>query len=126
MGPNPPPPGRTPRGRHTEATAAVLAGLALLLALPGDTVPRLDPRPAARAEAPFGAECRLRTEGPHTVADCHNPYPETDRLRLHLECARWWDVDSDGAAVAAGPARTVRLDGRCWKEVRAAWVGHQR
>lgn len=60
------------------------------------------------------------------VAFCHNSYPQTDLVRLHVECDRWWDVDGDGAAVAVGPAGRVELSGRCWKEVRSAWVSHQR
>ncbi len=76
--------------------------------------------------AHFGADCRTRADGSQAVAYCHNPYPEPDRLRLHIECARWWDVDSDGTPVEAGPAMTVRLSGRCWKEIRSVWVSHHR
>ncbi|WP_225882337.1 hypothetical protein [Streptomyces aureocirculatus] len=80
----------------------------------------------AREDRPFGAECRSSIQGSTAVAYCHNPYPESDRVRLHIECDRWWDVDSDSRPVAAGPATTVRLTGRCWKEIRAVWVSHQR
>ncbi len=59
------------------------------------------------------------------TAYCHNPYPAVDRVSLHVECARWWDVDGDSSPVAVGPAQTVRLDGRCWKEVDRAWIGHR-
>ncbi|MFE9775862.1 hypothetical protein ACFYOV_30225 [Streptomyces sp. NPDC005931] len=84
--------------------------------------------PAADGDAddPFGAECRVRVDGSEVSAYCHNPYPEPDRVSLHVECTRWWDLDTDGAAVEAGPAQTVRLTGRCWKEVRTAWVSHRR
>jgi hypothetical protein len=75
---------------------------------------------------PFGAECRTSVRGSHVVAHCHNPYVDTDRVRLHVECDRWWDLDTDGAPVDTGPATTVRLTGRCWKEVRSAWVSHQK
>ncbi|MFG2544619.1 hypothetical protein ACGFOM_19470 [Streptomyces sp. NPDC048594] len=78
-----------------------------------------------RAE-PFGSACRVRVVDSDVTAHCHNPYPATDSVRLHVECARWWDLDSDAAPVEAGPAQTVRLDGRCWKEVRSAWVSHRR
>ncbi|MEG3631498.1 hypothetical protein [Streptomyces poriticola] len=74
----------------------------------------------------FGSTCRVRIKGSRVTAYCHNPYPEPDRVSLHVECARWWDVDSDSTPVTAGPAQTVRLDGRCWKEVRTAWVSHRR
>ncbi|MFG3104625.1 hypothetical protein ACGFZL_29480 [Streptomyces sp. NPDC048182] len=75
---------------------------------------------------PFGAECRLRVAGSEVTADCRNPYPETDLVALHVECARWWDLDGDGSPVAVGPAQNVRLAGRCWKEVGTAWVSHRR
>ncbi|GAB2962020.1 hypothetical protein GCM10023080_022960 [Streptomyces pseudoechinosporeus] len=77
-------------------------------------------------DRPFGAECRIRVEGSYVTAYCHNPYPEIDRVALHIECDRWWDIDSDGTQVAVGPTQTVRLAGRCWKEVRSAWVTHRR
>lgn len=119
----------------------MLAALALLVALPSDAASHgagaavtraadggttggaVQP---ARADRPFGAECRSSVQGSTAVAYCHNPYPETDRVRLHIECDRWWDVDSDSAPVAAGAAATVRLTGRCWKEIRSVWVSHQR
>lgn len=79
-----------------------------------------------RDREPFGASCRTAIEGSSVTAFCHNPYPGTDRLQLHVECARWWDVDSDSAPAEAGPAGYVRLTGRCWKEVDSAWVSHAR
>ncbi|WP_411575615.1 hypothetical protein [Streptomyces mutabilis] len=80
---------------------------------------------AASAE-PFGSACRVRVDESDVTAYCHNPYPGPDHVRLHVECEHWWDLDSDTSPVVAGPAQTVRLDGRCWKEVRAAWVSHAR
>jgi hypothetical protein len=77
-------------------------------------------------ERPFGAVCRTVVDGSHVTADCRNPYPEPDHVGLHIECERWWDLDTDGARVEAGPAQNVRLTGRCWKEVRSAWITHQR
>ncbi|MFG1672184.1 hypothetical protein [Streptomyces sp. Y7] len=76
-------------------------------------------------EEPFGAACRISVAGSRVTAFCHNPYPETDSVRLHVECARWWDLDSDGASVDAEPAQTVRLTARCWKEIDSAWVSHR-
>ncbi|MFD5701051.1 hypothetical protein [Streptomyces lasiicapitis] len=126
---------------------AVLAALALLVALPYDAVSHgaggavthraeggrggeaaqpAQPTQPAPDDRPFGAECRSSVQGSTAVAYCHNPYPETDRVRLHIECDRWWDIDSDSHPVAAGPAATVRLTGRCWKEIRSVWVSHQR
>lgn len=74
----------------------------------------------------FGADCDTRIDGSQVTAYCHNGYPGTDLVRLHVECDRWWDVDGDGAAVAVGPAGRAELVGRCWKEVRSAWVSHER
>nr|WP_107459375.1 hypothetical protein [Streptomyces colonosanans] len=75
---------------------------------------------------PFGAQCRVHVTGSHVVAYCHNPYPLTDHVSLHIDCDRWWDIDSDTAPVEAAPAMTVRMTGRCWEKVRTVWVGHQR
>ncbi|MEU3411042.1 MULTISPECIES: hypothetical protein [unclassified Streptomyces] len=74
----------------------------------------------------FGASCRTAVRGSQVVAYCHNPYADIDRVRLHIECARWWDVDTDSAPADAWPALTVRLTGRCWKEVRSVWISHQK
>ncbi|WP_260610102.1 hypothetical protein [Streptomyces sp. WAC06614] len=74
----------------------------------------------------FGADCATRVEGSTVTAHCHNRFPRTDRVRLHVECDRWWDLDGDAAPVAVGPAEHAELVGRCWKEVRAAWVSHHR
>ncbi|MGW6275060.1 MULTISPECIES: hypothetical protein [unclassified Streptomyces] len=111
----------------------MLAALTLLIALPygaaSHAVSEATPsraRGEASAPRPFGAECRTSVEGSEAVAYCHNPYPETDRVRLHVECDQWWDIDSDGARVEAGPAQTVRLTGRCWKEIRTVWVSHEK
>lgn len=82
--------------------------------------------PRTPARDLFGADCDTEISGSQVTAYCHNAYPETDRVRLHVECDRWWDVDGDSAAVAVGPAGRVELAGRCWKEVRSAWVSHQR
>ncbi|MEV8313303.1 hypothetical protein AB0Q95_03935 [Streptomyces sp. NPDC059900] len=115
------------------SSPAVLAALTLLIALPhgaaSHAVTEAEP-PRAHVEVdeprPFGAECRTDVEGSEAVAYCHNPYPEPDRVRLHVECEQWWDIDSDGVPVEAGPASTVRLTGRCWKEIRTVWVSHDK
>ncbi|MFI5980903.1 hypothetical protein ACIBEA_08535 [Streptomyces sp. NPDC051555] len=84
-------------------------------------------RPARGApQELFGADCSTRIEGSQVKAYCHNRFTETDLVRLHVECDRWWDVDGDGAPLALGPAGRAELSGRCWKEVRSAWVSHQR
>ncbi|MER6560603.1 hypothetical protein ABT300_23310 [Streptomyces sp. NPDC001027] len=106
---------------------ATVVALCLVFALPYDASPHARVKaPGTAAPEPFGAECLVGVHGSRVVAHCHNPYADTDRVRLHIECDRWWDLDTDGAPADAGPARTVRLTGRCWKEVRSAWVTHQR
>ncbi|MFF5186055.1 hypothetical protein ACFY30_20180 [Streptomyces sp. NPDC000345] len=109
--------------RLFRSLAPVTAAVALVFCLPYEALPhaRVGDHPQ-----PFGAECRTGVRGSHVVAHCHNPYADTDRVRLHIECERWWDLDTDGAPVDAGPAMTVRLTGRCWKEVRSAWVSHEK
>ncbi|MEV6308128.1 hypothetical protein AB0M10_05925 [Streptomyces sp. NPDC051840] len=105
--------------------AAVVAGLLAPVAV--SAANRAGSRPAAPRTPkpePSGAECRTSVDGSTVTAYCHNPYPATDVVRLHTECARWWDVDADGAAVAVQPGRTVKLEDRCWKEVGRAWVSH--
>ncbi|MGW2104286.1 hypothetical protein ACWCPX_42860 [Streptomyces olivaceoviridis] len=105
--------------------------------LPGPRPPARPPpsaaRPPARVRAATppaptrsGASCRTAVRGSHVVTYCHNPYVDTDRVRLHIECDRWWDIDTDSAPVDAGAAMTVRLSGRCWKEVRSVWISHQK
>ncbi|WP_329624222.1 hypothetical protein OG357_30685 [Streptomyces sp. NBC_01255] len=81
--------------------------------------------PAAEEPETFGASCRTVVQGSRVTAYCQNPYPGTDRVRLHVECERWWDVDTDSAPVDVGPADYAQVTGRCWKEVRSAWVTHQ-
>ncbi|MFC8667659.1 MULTISPECIES: hypothetical protein [Streptomyces] len=121
--------------RLSQRFAPLLAALTLLLALPCGAASHAGSSrttktaPHARVpveERPFGAACRTAVDGSSVTAYCHNPYPEPDHVRLHIECDPWWDIDTDGASVEAGPAQTVRLTGRCWKEVRSAWVSHQR
>ncbi|MFJ5778512.1 hypothetical protein [Streptomyces sp. NPDC093094] len=109
--------------RLSSSLAPVVLALVLALCAPYEATSH------ARAEdtpSPFGAECRTGVSGSQVVAHCHNPYADVDRVRLHIECERWWDVDTDSAPVDAGPAVTVRLTGRCWKEVRSVWISHQR
>ena len=111
--------------RLPRSLASATAALALVLSLPYEAAPH------ARVSRPvpvelFGAECRTAVTGSHVTAYCHNPYPETDGVSLHVECDRWWDLDTDSAPVDARPAMTVRLTGRCWKEVRSVWITHQK
>ena len=113
--------------RLSRRIASVFAALVALMVLPYDAVPhaRVEAQKPSRPQ-PFGAECRTSVHGSHAVAYCHNPYVNADRVRLHIECVRWWDIDTDSAPVDAGPAMTVRLAGRCWKDIRSVWVSHQK
>ncbi|MFH8622441.1 hypothetical protein ACH4A8_11115 [Streptomyces vietnamensis] len=81
--------------------------------------------PATGEPENFGASCRTVVEGSRVTAHCSNPYPRTDRIRLHVECDRWWDLDTDSAPVEVGPADYAQVTGRCWKEVRSAWITHE-
>ena len=110
--------------RFSRRLASTTVAVALVLPLSYEAAAHA-PAQVPAAEEPFGAECRIRVTGSEVTAFCHNPYPRTDRVRLHVECARWWDLDADGAAVRAAPAQTVRLTGRCWKEVESAWISHR-
>ncbi|MFE5895441.1 hypothetical protein ACWCQZ_09925 [Streptomyces sp. NPDC002285] len=116
--------------RFSRRLASTTVAVALVVPLSYEAMAHAHARVhAAKAEAepwePFGAACRVSVTGSQVTAYCHNPYPETDRVSLHVECARWWDIDSDGSPVDAEPAQTVRLTGRCWKEVGSAWVSHR-
>ncbi|MFI5807326.1 hypothetical protein [Streptomyces sp. NPDC051561] len=105
--------------------AVAVTGALTYAALPGSPA-SATPAPV-RAEpsaAPFGASCRIAVERSQVVSYCHNPYAQPDLVRLHTECGRWWDIDGDSAPVEVGPAETVRLTSRCWKEVADAWVSH--
>ncbi|MGX2997995.1 hypothetical protein JNUCC64_27630 [Streptomyces sp. JNUCC 64] len=116
--------------RWSYAFVPLLALLVFLTSLPAGADPRRpdpdgEPGRPTRAGGDFGRdgpECRTSVEGTEAVAHCHNPYPAVYRVTLHVECARWWDLDTDGAAVEVRPAGTVRLSARCWDGVGAAWV----
>ncbi|MEW2625817.1 hypothetical protein [Streptomyces sp. NPDC048106] len=112
--------------RLSRCLAPLTVAVALVLALPYDATPHARASAGPPAPSLFGAACRTAVRGSHVEAYCHNPYADTDRLRLHIECARWWDIDTDSAPVDAEPALTVRLTGRCWKEVGSAWISHQK
>ena len=120
-------------GRTAAFVGAVLitTGLAVISELCGapDPTALADPptrRTQGRPHAGSHASCRTNIEGSHATASCHNPYPETDRVRLHIECERWWDIDEDGVPADVRPTGYAELAGRCWKGIRAAWVTHER
>ncbi|MEE1765778.1 MULTISPECIES: hypothetical protein [unclassified Streptomyces] len=120
--------------RISRSIAPAVVALALVLTLPSESAPHARVATGERharvvvddKPAPFGAACHSTVTGSQVVGYCFNPHAAVDHVRLHIECARWWDLDSDSAAVETAPARTVRLTGRCWKEVRSVWFSHQR
>ncbi|MGW0122802.1 hypothetical protein [Streptomyces sp. NPDC003327] len=126
-----------PRGFAAFASVAVLlTGFAVAAEVRAAPAPAEElPATARAAPAPvgppgeepenFGASCRTVVEGSRVTAHCSNPYPRTDRVRLHVECDRWWDLDIDSAPVDVDPAAHARVTARCWKEVRAAWITHE-
>ncbi|MEU0400775.1 hypothetical protein ABZ318_11050 [Streptomyces sp. NPDC006197] len=110
------------------SVAVLITGTAVATELRDAPAPAEEPSataPATGEPEDFGASCRTVVEGSRVTAHCSNPYPRTDRVRLHVECDRWWDVDSDSAPVEVGPADFAQVTGRCWKEVRSAWITHQ-
>ncbi|WP_431045096.1 hypothetical protein ACQUSR_26340 [Streptomyces sp. P1-3] len=115
------------RSRWSRPAAAVaLIATACAVAVAAEHIAAADPsdsRPRPRDER---AACNAWVRGSHATATCFNPYPEADRVQLHVECERWWDPDMDGAPVEVGPAQYVQLSQRCWKEIREAWVSHPR
>ncbi|MFF8960879.1 hypothetical protein [Streptomyces sp. NPDC014894] len=107
--------------RMIRRSAPVLAAVTLLLWATPDA-PAQEPEPEPRR---YEADCRTEIDGSHATAHCHNPNPGVDRVRLHIECERWWDIDVDSAPAEVYPAGEVTLTDRCWKEIRAVWVSHQ-
>ncbi|MEU1620580.1 hypothetical protein ABZ479_25170 [Streptomyces sp. NPDC005722] len=96
------------------AVAALVAGVGPAAATAG-----------AAARLPDVAQCRTSVQGSEGVAVCFNPDPDLDSVQLHIECRQWWDPDVDGASVPVGPAETVTLSDRCWKEIQDVWVTGQ-
>ena len=110
---------RTPRRFAVVSLAVAAVGCALAASSSVASVALERPRPREAA-------CSTSVRGSHATASCFNPYPDADRVQLHVECARWWDPDMDSHRVEVGPAQHVELDERCWKEIRKAWVTHRR
>ncbi|MEU8529565.1 MULTISPECIES: hypothetical protein [Streptomyces] len=113
------------RAKHRRAVG--VSSAAVLLAGTATVLAEVRAAPAVPAERPpaYEASCSTTVEGSRVTAYCHNPYPRTDRVRLHVECEKWWDVDTDSAPVDVGPTAYAELTGRCWKDVRTAWLTHQ-
>ncbi|MFI6683301.1 hypothetical protein [Streptomyces sp. NPDC050485] len=103
---------------------AAAAGLAAPSVVRAAGAPAAAPAPAP--PEPFGATCRTSVQGSHVTMYCHNPYPDADRVRLHIDCALWWDLDADSAPVEVDPGQTIKLIDRCWKDVGTVWVTHEK
>ncbi|MBD0709916.1 MULTISPECIES: hypothetical protein [unclassified Streptomyces] len=121
-------------GRGRQGLGVFVSAAVLFTAIAVSAEVRASPGPAEDLPATsrtsgetedFGASCRTLVQGSRVTAYCQNPYPLADRVRLHVECERWWDVDADSAPVEVAPADYAQLGGRCWKEVRSAWITHQ-
>ncbi|MGI5399888.1 hypothetical protein ACQEVG_10625 [Streptomyces sp. CA-135486] len=113
--------------RPTWRYASVLAAVTVTLwtaPLAASQQHRDKPKPEPKAQA-FEADCRTVIDGSRATAYCHNPYPATDRVQLHIECGRWWDIDVDSAPVDIAPAGYAELTDRCWKEISSVWISHQ-
>ena len=80
--------------RLSRSLASVTVAVALVISLAYEAMPhaRVEVRKPAAPQL-FGADCRTAVHGSHVIAYCHNPYPGTDRVSLHIECDRWWDID---------------------------------
>lgn len=109
------------------SVAALLLGTAVAAEVHAAPAPAEDTAATvvARGTEDFGASCLTVVEGTRVTAHCRNPYPRTDRIRLHVECDPWWDLDTDSAPVDVAPADHASVTARCWKEVRSAWVTHE-
>ena len=95
--------------RLSRSLAPVTVAVALV---PSPAVRRASPprrawrRPAAAGPRPLGAACRTRRHtAPGRPPTATTPTPTPTGVRLHIECDRWWDLDTDGAPVEAGPRR---------------------
>ncbi|GGY57152.1 hypothetical protein [Streptomyces omiyaensis] len=111
------------------SVAALLLGTAVAAEVHAAPTPSEEPVVAVPdGDGPdgFGASCHAVVEGSRVTAHCRNPYPRTDRIRLHVECDPWWDLDTDSAPVDVAPADHATVTARCWKRVRSAWVTHER
>ncbi|MQY16426.1 hypothetical protein SRB5_66250 [Streptomyces sp. RB5] len=106
---------------HLLACTVVAAAAVTAVAVASD-----DPgRRAPQAKGPREAACGTVIEGSTAWVSCFNPSPYADRVRLHVECANWWDPDVDSAPLRLDPAEGGRLEGRCWFAIRGAWVTHE-
>ncbi|WP_419993819.1 hypothetical protein [Streptomyces boninensis] len=95
--------------------SGLLVGVLVTAALAG--------APARAADAPV-AKCRTAVTGDTVTARCFNPNGTADRVQLHVECAKWWDPDSDSRAVTLGPSQGREFSGRCWFGIARAWISH--
>ncbi|MCS0637244.1 hypothetical protein NX801_16550 [Streptomyces sp. LP05-1] len=112
---------RTRRTAVLVTTAVLLAGLTVS----AEVYARAAHGPDEPPEEEYIASCRTEVEGSSVTAYCHNPFPRVDRVQLHVECDRWWDLDSDSVPAEVGPTAYAELTLRCWKEVGSAWISHQ-
>ncbi|GAA1884360.1 hypothetical protein [Streptantibioticus ferralitis] len=107
--------------RRYPRTAALLLAAAIAPAATPSAAHAVPGADSPSGAAP-GTQCRTQIRGSAGTAVCHNPDPAVVHVRLHIVCRRWWDPATDTRPVPVGPAQTVTLTGRCWKEIRSVWI----
>ncbi|MEU9114246.1 hypothetical protein AB0D04_21285 [Streptomyces sp. NPDC048483] len=103
-------------------TAAFAVTLAALLGATASAARAVPPAPADDPRDMPRAQCRTAVVGSTGTARCFNPNGTISRVRLHIECSRWYDPDVDTRAVPVGPAGQITVAGRCWQEIEDLWV----
>ncbi|MGW2634195.1 hypothetical protein ACWC2K_33435 [Streptomyces chattanoogensis] len=105
-------------------TALLTLALTALLAATASAARAVPPDPDDPREVPR-ARCRTAVVGSTGVARCFNPNGTISRIRLHIECGRWYDPDVDTRAAAVGPAERITVTGHCWQEIEDLWVSQE-
>ncbi|MFJ9418596.1 hypothetical protein ACIRPT_31225 [Streptomyces sp. NPDC101227] len=103
-------------------TAALTVALTALLGVTASAARAVPPAPGDDPREVPRARCRTAVVGSTGTARCFNPNGTLSRVRLHIECKRWYDPDVDTRAVPVGPARQITVAGRCWQEIQDLWV----
>ncbi|WP_044364551.1 hypothetical protein [Streptomyces natalensis] len=106
-------------------TAALTLALAALLGATASAARAVPPPAADDPQDIPRAQCRTAVAGSTATARCFNPNGNLSRIRLHIECRRWYDPDVDTRAAPDGPAQQITLTGHCWQEIAEAWVSQE-
>ncbi len=111
--------------RLSRRFAPVFAAVAFMMVLPYDAVPHTRVVHGICRPPAFRRQCRTTVQGSH-VCVLPQPLPGDRPGRPAHRVRPLVGHRHRPHRVDAGPAMTVRLTGRCWEEVRSAWVSHQR